>query len=109
MIKRTNAGERRQRIEIQASTQGEDSFGTPVEAWVTFARPWAARLAHSGRVFFQAQQMRAETSEIFNIRYISGVTVQMRVIADGKAYQILDVDDREGRHVELDLHCRAVV
>lgn len=109
MIRRTNSGERRTRIEIQTKVQGVNAFGEPTETWGPFAKPWAAKLSHSGRKFFQAQQMRSEVTEVFNIRYLPGITNEMRVIADGLTYQIVDADDREGRHVEIDLHCKAVV
>ncbi len=113
MIKRTNAGERRHRIEIRAQVQGADAWKTPTETPAAFASPWAAKLSHSGRKFFQAQQMRSEVTEVFNIRYIPGITTRMRVVegpADAEiSYEILDVDDREGRHAEIDLYCKAVV
>ena len=109
MIKATNAGERRHQIEIKQPAEGVDDFGTPCEIWSTFARPWAAKLNHSGRRFFQAQQMNTEITDVFNIRYMPGITTQMRVVYNGQTYEIIDVDDREGRHMEIDLHCKAVM
>lgn len=110
MIKRTNAGDRRIRIEIQSPTQDTNDWGQPVQStWTTFARPWAARLNHSGRRFFQAQQTHTEVTEAFNVRYLPGIVPGMRVVAGGVTYEILDVDDREGRHVEIDLLCRGLV
>lgn len=108
MIKPTNSGERRIRIEIQKCVEGKDAFGTPTKTWVPLAKAWAAKLSHSGRKFFQAQQMRNEVTEVFNIRYLTGITTEMRVITEGRTYEILDADDREGRHREVDLHCKAV-
>jgi SPP1 family predicted phage head-tail adaptor len=97
-------------IEIRTPTDGvEPILRQPIHTWAVFARAWAARVNHSGRVFYQAQQRFAEVSEIFNIPYISGLTPRMQIVAGGHTYQIIDVDDVENRHREINIACKGLV
>jgi SPP1 family predicted phage head-tail adaptor len=106
---RTRIGSRNKLIEIRTPTQGTDPISSqPIETCTVFTRAWSAKIAHSGRAFWQAQQRHAEVSEVFNIAYISGVTPRMQVVHAGVTYQIIDVDDLGGR-AEINLACKGLV
>jgi SPP1 family predicted phage head-tail adaptor len=108
MIK-TPVGERRHFVVILEPISALGEWNNPQPGWRVFAQARAALKSHTGREFWQAQQRQSEISELFNIRYLAGVTPKMRLVYGGVTYDILDVEDIEGRHVEMNLACRAVV
>jgi len=109
MIKPTPAGERRDYITIRQPAQGTNDWKQPVDTWSVFATLWAKRISHSGREFYQAQQRQSEIAEVFNVRYTLGITAHMKIVFGGQVYDIIDVDDLEGRHIEMNLYCQAAV
>lgn len=64
-----------------------------------------------GNALFAAQQHHAEIVGIWRLRWIDGITGDMRILHDGLYYQILFVPpyDRQGRRFELELECSAGV
>lgn len=58
-----------------------------------------------GRELFAAQEHSSETEVRIRIRYRDDVTDRMRVVHDGKYYEIQSVIDPELRHRELELMC----
>lgn len=109
MIYRTSIGERRHPIQILQPTAGVGAWNNPESAWTVFAWVRAALKSHSGREFWRAQQRQSEVTEIFNIRYRAGITRRMRLVHAGQAYEIIDVDDLGGRHIEIDLLCKGLI
>ena len=73
------AGNLRHLVTIQKLTTTRDSFGEPVESWTTFATVHAAVEPLSGREYWQAQQIAAETSLRVRIRYLAGLRPTMRI------------------------------
>lgn len=95
------AGKLRHRIQIETLTTGRDIYGEPVETWTLFALVWASREDLAGREFFAAQQVNAEVTTRFGIRFIEGLTPQMRVRDGGTLYDLESVQDPDGRAREL--------
>lgn len=83
------AGELRHRVTIQAHTQAQDSWGTPLPGtWADLAQVWAD-LRHLGGV--EAIRAGADTSMVkasCRIRWRDDVTAGHRVLHDGKVYDI---------------------
>ena len=95
-------------ITIQQYTVTRDSYGGEVQAWADLVTVWAQKAHRASREFFAAQKVNAETTDMFIVRFRSGVTAKMRVTFDGKTYDIIGADDPDGRKRELQLLCRAV-
>jgi SPP1 family predicted phage head-tail adaptor len=91
------AGELRHRITIEHATEVQDEYGEPLKVWAPFVEAWASREDLTGREAFQAQQVRAELTTRFGMRYVDGITAKMRVNAGGVLYDIASVADPEGR------------
>jgi SPP1 family predicted phage head-tail adaptor len=108
MIK-TPVGERRHFVIILEPISALGEWNNPQPGWRVFARARAALKSHSGREFFAAQQRQSEITDLFNTRYLPGVTQKMRLVYNNVVYDILDVDNIEGRHAEMNLVCKAVV
>ncbi len=103
------AGRLRSRIIIQQYTATRDSYGGEVQAWTDLVTVWAQKAHRTSREFFAAQKANAETTDMFVIRFRSGITAKMRVIFDGKTYDIIGANDPDGSKRELHLLCSEVV
>lgn len=103
-----NSGKLRHRIEIQQKTATQDTFGAPVDTWAEFATVWAEikPASSTDRVAFN-QATAPETTHKVNIRYLAGVTSDMRVMFGSRVFEItappLNWDER---NKELTLMCR---
>jgi SPP1 family predicted phage head-tail adaptor len=73
------------------------------------AEVWAAKEPLSGREFLEAQQVQADLSVRFRIRYRDDVRPEMRCVEDGHTYHISAVLDQKGEKKELHLMCTEVL
>lgn len=101
-------GKLRHRITLQEYTSSRDSFGAEVETWSDTATVWASIEPLSGREYFAAQQVNAEISTKITLRYRSSVKPTMRVLYEGRVYEILSVINAGERNRELILICKEV-
>lgn len=95
-------------ITIQQYTATRDSYGGEVQTWADHVTVWAQKSHRTSREFFAAQKVNAETTDMFIIRYRSGIAVKMRVVFDGKTYDIIGANDPDGTRRELHLLCSEV-
>lgn len=100
------SGKLRHEITIQAVTTTQDGYGGQTESWSTFATVRASVEPLQGREYFAAQQVQAEVTTRFRIRYLSGVTPKMRVLYDGRTFNVASVINPNERSHEL--HIMAV-
>jgi len=112
MIKQTPIGERRHPIQILEPVAALGAWNNPEPSWKVLAWMRAAKKSHTGREFYQAQQRRNDITEIFNVAYTAqsaGITQKMRLVCSGQIYEIIDVDDLEGVHIEIDIVCKGLI
>lgn len=96
------AGRLDRRIRIEEATTSADSFGQPLETWALVAEVWAELAPLKGGERWMAQQVTAETTTRFRIRYRDDVTEKMRIVYDGAEYDIASVTEigrREGLEI----------
>jgi len=98
-----NAGQRNKIITIQSKTMSTEDYGGQAPAWADFVKAWAAIWPLKGRELFAAQAAQSETTVRFNIRWIAGITESMRIVYNGKNYDITALIDIGERHVEYDI------
>ncbi|MEQ1573632.1 MAG: phage head closure protein [Vicinamibacterales bacterium] len=102
------AGTLRHRITIEHPVEVQDEAGEPTKQWQEIpaqARVWAKREDLAGRELFQAQQVNAQVTTQFTIRWRSDIDARMRVVSDGVTYPIEAPQDPEGRRESLVLLC----
>ena len=80
------AGEIRERIVIQQKALAESSSGGQIPTWTVFAERSAMVVAARGEEAFELAHTRADQVVKFVIRYLSGVTEQMRILHGGSGY-----------------------
>jgi len=104
-----NPAKYNRRITLQQKTTHTNSEGISSEAWTDIITVWAARESLRGREFFAAAAVQAEHTVRFRIRYREGVSSAMRILSEGKVYEIISPPiEGEGRSRELVLMCKEV-
>lgn len=104
-----NAGDLTRRITIQSKTVTQDTDGAEIVVYSTLATVWAQVITNSGREFYAAQKINAETTAVFRIRYRTGIETTSRVQYGNRYFDILHINDVDERHEEITLLCREVV
>jgi SPP1 family predicted phage head-tail adaptor len=100
-------GKMDRRITIQQLTQGIGAdYGEPTQTWSDWATVWANVYYGGGREFEQARQVNAEISAQFQIQYCSGLLQTMRILYDGKYFDI-DHFDEVGRKNRWNIWAKA--
>lgn len=99
----------RHRVVIQRYKATQDEYGQPIQTWIDVAAVWANVEGLSGRELFEAQQTRAEADHRVTIRYRDDITPTMRIVNDGRSYNITAAADRTGRREWLELTCKEAV
>ena len=102
-------GSLNRQIQLQYKTISRATDGSETETWVTQNTVWASKAHQSSREFFSAQKINAETTDLFIIRYRKLIDPKMRVVFDGKNYNIIGTPDPDGKRRELHLLCREVL
>lgn len=100
------AGQLRHLITIQQRSVTRDDFGAESESWTTFSQLWAKVSPLSGQELEQAQAMHSETTHQVTIRYLVGITTEMRVQHAGRTLNILAVTNPDERNIQLELLCK---
>jgi len=103
------AGKLKKRVVIQKNTPTQDAYGSEVESWATFATRWASVEPLKGQEFFAAQQTDAALTVAFRLRYLAGVTTEMRVSYNSRLFDIHSAINVDERNRELILMCTEAV
>lgn len=90
------------RITIQEYTETTNDYGETVKTWADVVTVWAEVRQQSAREIWQAGKV-AETEKMFRIRYRSGIDSTMRVVYDGKNYEITGEPREIGRRDGLEI------
>lgn len=90
------------RVTIQAPATGTDEYGAPtIGAWTNVAEVWASVTDISGREYLAAAAVQNATVTKILIRYMDGIKQAMRVLSDGKIYNIEAVLGQDKRMLLL--------
>lgn len=109
----TGAGALDRRITIRRATITYDSFHAPVETWADLATVWAKRTDASASESYRAQEVQAQISVRFLIRYssqVADVDTKDRIAFGGREYNITRVGEPAGTRnqwIEIDAAARA--
>lgn len=91
-------------IEKPPEIPERDETGAPRETFVTAARPWARVTTLRGSEDFAAGAETQKHTAVFRIRYRPGITPEMRIVHNGRPYDIEDIAEPDGlRHKYLDI------
>jgi SPP1 family predicted phage head-tail adaptor len=99
------AGTLRRRITIQSLGTASGGFGHPVRAWTDLVSTWGDIEPLSGRELEVARAVQAEVTHQVTIRYRTGLTDTMRVVYQGRYFNINSILDVGMRHEQLQMLC----
>lgn len=107
------AGELDRRITFQQNTPVQNELGEPVPGWANIATNptvWAKVMPLSQRELVEAGAPRTHDDRAFIVRFRTDITETMRVVYDGKNYDVEAVREATeyGRHVATRIIGRAV-
>lgn len=95
-------------ITIQYPATGSpaaNEYGEPSISWEKFTDAWAAIEPLQGREFWAQKQVQSEVTARVRIRYVPGVTADMRAVYGSRIFSIESIIDPQEKHVELQLMC----
>jgi SPP1 family predicted phage head-tail adaptor len=102
-------GDLRHRITFQKLTTSVNENGFEVETWEDFKTVWAAVSNLHGREYFAAAAVQAENTVKFTIRYLTGLDTTMRIVFQGKQYNITAIDNIKYQNRYLEIKALEVV
>jgi SPP1 family predicted phage head-tail adaptor len=102
------AGEMDQKAEIQTPTEGVNSIGEPTFTYSAFATRWMALLPLSGAERIASLQNEGTVTHRVRMRYTPGLKPKMRLVSEGRTFEIDSVVER-GRREEHELLVTEVV
>lgn len=100
-----NPGKLRQRITIQSRSVSQDSYGGQSETWATVMTVWAQITSLSSRELVAAQAGQSEITHQIRIRYVAGITADMRAVYNGRYFNLALPINTEERNIELVIPC----
>lgn len=86
-----NAGELRERVTVQQATENRTPMGEVTQTWGAFSTVWASVQGVSAREFLLAGQQQVEISHRVRMRYLAGLTSQMRISWRGRILEIVSL------------------
>lgn len=96
----------RHRVTLRKKEIAEDALKQQSEAWTDIATVWAAIEPLSGREYFAASQENTEVTTRITIRYLPGITTDLRVVFGGRVFEVLSAIDPGERNISLILMCK---
>ena len=97
-------GRLRERVTIQQATESRNSLGEVTQAWSTFVERWASVEGLSGREVLLSGQQQTEVTHRVRMRYVEGMTQQMRILWRGRVFEITSLLEHANR-TEHELLC----
>ena len=91
-----------QKAVIETPTEGTNSIGEPTFTWSTFATRWIALLPLSGAERVASLQNEGTVTRRVRLRYTPGLKPKMRLVSEGRTFEIDSVVER-GRREEHEL------
>lgn len=90
-------------ISIESTTETRGSNGETLNSWAEFASARAEVIPLNGKESYLSNQDLAERMVNFRIRYIAGITPKMRILHDGRYFDIHSVTHlfERGRTTEI--------
>ena len=106
MMGNTATGDFNKRIILQSFiAKTDDDIGNHSSEWKDFYKCWASVNCVGGREYYRAAQSNSQNDMIFKIRYSKAIseydTSEIRIVYNGKIYNIKHIDDYMQQHREL--------
>jgi len=99
----------RHKITFLKHVVGRDKYGEPIDTWEEYKTAWASKEPLLGNEFFSSLTTENKIETKFNMRYIDGITSDMRIRHGNEIYEIIGQPvNVKGLNRELLCYCRLV-
>ncbi|CEG26008.1 phage head closure protein [Bacillus sp. B-jedd] len=106
---RMNPGELRHIVTFQRKSEGQDSYGEGSDDWVNVLKTRVAIYPISGKEFFAAEKVNSEVTHKVNLRYIPGITSDMRMKLGERVFELISPPiNFQEKNIELQLLCKEI-
>lgn len=100
----------RHKIDFLQRSNGYDDYGEPIDTWTNFKTGiWASKEPLLGNEYFNALTTDTKVEVKFNMRYVEGITNEMRIQHGEEVYEILSAINVKGLNRELLCYCKLVM
>jgi len=91
------------RITFQKLILATNENGFEIASWQEFKTVWSKVSNLYGREYYQAASVQEEQTVKFTIRYLKGLTANMRILFEDRQYDIISIDNikYEGKYIEI--------
>jgi SPP1 family predicted phage head-tail adaptor len=86
-----DAGKLRERVTIQQAAESRNALGETTLAWSTFTERWASVEGVSSREALELGQADVSISHRVRLRYVNGMTHNMRLVWRGRTLDIISL------------------
>ena len=101
----------RHKIDFLEQMTGYDDYGEPADGWQAVEGKtgiWASKDPLLGNEYFSALSFDSKVEVKFNMRYVDGITNDMRIQHGEEEYEILSAINVKSLNRELLCYCRLV-
>lgn len=103
---RMNPGSLKHKITFQKLGSTKNSYGElkkDNDNWINYKDVRAAIYPVSGREFFSAEKVNSEVTHKVNLRYIKGLSPDMRIKFGDRLFSIISIINFQERNTELQI------
>ena len=93
---------------VQTPTESANGIGEPILTWSDFATRWIAIVPLTGNEQMTAMAQEGSVTHRIRMRYTTGMKPKMRLISEGRTFEVMSVVER-GRRDEHELMVTEVV
>jgi SPP1 family predicted phage head-tail adaptor len=104
-----NTGDLRKRCTIQEKQSTQGGSGAEVINWVEVVTVWCSPEPLRGQEYLEASRLQADLDIRFRIRYHEGIRPAMRVLYDGRTFNIVSVIHVKEQRREMQLMCKELI
>lgn len=97
------------KITIYKKSITQDAELNAVEDWLQWRTLWSSPMPKTGKEYYKLNVVNSEITEVFEVRYIKGITPHDRIKFKCKYLEIIDVINKEERNETLIITCKGVV
>lgn len=101
-----NPGRMRHRLIFQVTTETQTQSGEITTSWGTLGTVWGSVNDISGKEVMQSDNDIADVSTRIRCRYLPGVTAECRIVAGRRTFDIVHLNDIDGKRAEYEILCR---
>jgi len=94
-------GKMQHRVRIERPSDVQGPSGQPVDEWILFASRRAAKESSAGGEHLTPPQKVARVPVLWKLRHLEGVLPTMRLVCEGRVYEILSAIDPTDERMEL--------